>query len=99
MTIPDNIIIQLGLSILGTAFGSYLTAVLKLYLYAPPRIINWAIGVIFYGGMVLLGWLTFSPVMAMAYTCIIFGFNALYDKGLRKVWADVNRWHKKKGRM
>lgn len=97
MTLPDNIVIQLGLSILGTAFGSYLTALLKLYLWVPPKAINWFIGILIYAGMCIAGWLSFSPVMAMAYTCIIWGFNKLYDRGLRRIWEYVNRWAKERG--
>lgn len=98
LTIPENLIIPLALAMLGTLIGSYLTAVLKLYLWMPPKIINWITGILIYAAMVLAGWMPLGIPTAAGYTVCILGGQAAYDKYLRSIWAHVNRWHEKRGR-
>ncbi|HSW63866.1 MAG TPA: hypothetical protein VLH56_11265 [Dissulfurispiraceae bacterium] len=90
----EKILIPLALALLGTLFGSYLTAVLKLYLWFPPKAINWITGVLIYAVLVLVGWMPLSIPTAAGYTVCILGGQAAYDKVLRGVWEHVNRWHK-----
>ena len=92
MTIPENLIIPLALALVGTLFGSYLTAVLKLYLWMPPKMINWFIGIAFYIALVLTGKMPLDISTAALYTICVLGGQKAYDIGLRGVWDHVNEW-------
>lgn len=98
LTIPENLIIPLALAMLGTLIGSYLTAVLKLYLWIPPKGINWVTGILIYVTLVRFKLMPFGILTAGMYTICILGGQAAYDKYLRSVWAHVNKWHEKRGR-
>ena len=93
MSITSELLIPLAISGLAVLFGSYLSFLLKLYLYAPPRIVYLCVGLVIYTLLVISPALEFNLYTVLTYTLIVMGFQEAYDKWLRRVYEGVRYWY------
>jgi hypothetical protein len=96
-TISTDWIIPLGLALIATAWGSYMTAIIKAKTVLPPLLVNWTLGVLLYAGLVATPWMAMSIETVMMMSICLLGANLGYWKNIMGLRDYMDAWARGRG--